>query len=189
MKISSLNSINFGKRPLLNCSIKTKSNEKFDGTLYLYDNKDGDDRMEVRESDFLEGFRLDFLRCSGDVSGFNFYVLKNDETNEIISCAKTSRRIKRYPLIEDGTYTKIEDIKENSDYIDPFYPVLGQIIKDGIEHYDRMIELPVCECVRKDMKKYKFSKKEDDAYWRLPERRFQEALTKVELRNQIDYIG
>ena len=189
MKITPLNSINFGKKPVLNCAVKLKTNEKFNATLYKLDCRNPDDREEVRSNDFLEDFRPNFLRVSKDVSGINFYVLENNENGEVVSCAETSRHIKRYPLIEDGTYTKIQSVNENKKYIDPFFPVLGQIIKEGIKHYDRGIKISDFYCDRKDMKKYKFSKTEDTDYWNIPERRFQEALTKVEQRNQIDYIG
>ena len=189
MNIAPVNNINFGKKPVLECFVKTKDNKKFDATLYKLDYKDPKDREEVRNNNFLADFRAHFLPFRKDVSGLNFYVLENNETNEIVSCAETSRRIKRYPLVEDGTYTNIESVRENKNYIDPFFSILGQIIKEGIEHYDRGIKISDFYCDRKDMKKYKFSKKEDEFEWNLPERRFQETLSKVELRNQISFYG
>lgn len=189
MNIAPVNNINFGKKPVLDCVVKTKDNKKFDATLYKLDYKNPYDREEVRSNDFLEDFRTDFLPLRKDVSGYNFYVLENNENNEIVSCAETSRHIKRYLSPEDGTYTRINNVGENKKYIDPFFTILGQIIKEGIDHYDKGVKISDFYCDRKDMKKYKFSKKENESEWNLPERRFQEALTKVELRNQINFYG
>lgn len=189
MNISPVNNINFGRKAVLSCTIKTKENEKKYATLYSLNHKDPNDREDVRSDKSLANIRETFLRFSTDVDGMKFYVLKDNETDETIASAQTSRRYN--PFLKSkykGSYTSIDEMDGNTKYFDSTGPILGKIAKDAYEHYDKNVITAFGADNRPYFDKYRFSKTEDDT-WVLPEKRYKELFNRVEQRNQIYYYG
>ncbi len=188
MKIPSINnSINFGKKAVLNCTIKNKRNEKQDATLYELDNKNYDDRELVKNEYMLARFKGDFLRYSKNADGMKFYVLENNLNNEVVSCAQTSRHVKLYDKDNCGFFTSLDEISGDNFYINPTLPIIGQIIKDSTEHYCASIVSANSEDEGEDLKKYKFSKNKYGDFV-LPDKRFSTVEDMAAKRNQIEYL-
>lgn len=186
MNISPISLTSFGKKPVFTCVVKTTpEREKKFATLYEMNSKDPNDREEYRQDPILSRMKDSFLSTSRNLWGTKFYVLKDDETNETVSAAQTSRR---YNANQDsgfeGEYTLVEELDGNRDYLNSTEPVIGQIANDAYEGYSKNIVTAFNTDEKRYLERYKFSECENGA-WVLPEKRFAELRDKINERNQV----
>ena len=118
MKISKINtSPAFAKKPLLTCKIKSSANkEENNAVLYKLNPNDKSDYCDVKYSKTAQAIFDDFKKdnCS---DYHEYYMLQNSKTQEVISCAKTSRHYRCKGANNTGFSTYIETFAENDKYI------------------------------------------------------------------------
>ena len=123
----------FGKTPVMKCSVKSaETGKKEYATLYQMDPRNGGDYNEVKSSkntrDIFFDFEQDYFNRS---SLKQYYLLKNDKTQEVIGCAETTKRMTGG--VSGGRYLQIEEISENQKYkngIEPIFAYLVHFAKD-----------------------------------------------------------
>lgn len=190
MKIS-LNSsnVNFGKTPLLKCSVKEKETQnRANATLYELDYKSASDIDEVRYSKNARSIYQDIIRANKDSkSPFHFYFLKNDKTGEVMACAETYHCYRKSGDKTEGTSTVIEELSENSKYINASEPVVSYFAKQALERYDSTVTTAF-RTEEFSLKNSKFEKTKADN-WVLPEKRFGVLIDQAEKRYQTEFIG
>ncbi|MBR1617188.1 hypothetical protein IJ670_03465 [bacterium] len=125
MKINSINNLNFQKKQVGKCQIKSAQNrEKKDCTISKFNPKNPDDFLELETSDQFWTIRSDFNRaqnqkhCSSD-----FYFIQDNNSKDFVSAVEISKH-----LSDKGEkYIAIEEIEVNDDYIDSITPILGYV--------------------------------------------------------------
>ena len=121
------------------------------------DYKNPDDKREVELSKNTHPIKNQFMSYTRDNQGYNFYVLKNDESDEVMGCAQTRRHFSRGDSrFQNTTYTIIETAGENKKYINSFAPIAAQIAKDAKEHFDSHVSTAFRIDEDVDMTKYSF---------------------------------
>ena len=188
MNITPINNINFGKKPVLDCVLKDKQDKKCYATLYKMDRRNPKDRDEICDYKELENMQDTFLGLSNNADGMNFYVLKDNETDDVIAAAQTSRHFAPCYSKYCGNYTSINEITKSGKYYNSVAPLLGQIAKDAYTSYDQNILTGINVRDTDYLKKFKFNKTEGDS-WVLPRRRFGEVIDLTTNRNQTHFYG
>ena len=189
MNIGKIQNLSFGKKPLLNCSIKNKdTKKKIEATLYSMDYRNPNDRFEMENADNAEFVKHNFLAIPNVPEGSKFYLLKNNETGETVSCAQTTKHFSN-PEDNDfsGSYVLIESAQEKPKYQDSISPVLGQIVKDAYYSFDNKI-VSALRDEDLNLVRYKFTLKPDMSMV-LPDKRFVDLLDKIEKINEIEYMA
>lgn len=178
----------FGKTKVMQCNIKnSKTNLKNSATLYKLDCLNKDDLKDLmyskNSSEILTSFLLD--RKSGK-STSDYYILCNDKTGEIVSCAQTEHRFKTTPE-NFGTYTLIRALGENKNYINPVEPLIAYIVKTACDRFDNSVysvygfdEMPV-------LKRIKFSESKLGEPF-LPSKRFNSVINKAQEHSSINFV-
>lgn len=189
MNISPISMTSFGKKPIFTCVVKTipEKKKKF-ATLYEMDSKNPDDRDEFINDSELWHMRNAFLTLKRDVNS-KFYVLRDEETNETVSSAQTSRHYNQdMNSPYEGHYTLIEELNGNRRYSNSTEPIIGQIAKDAYDGYDENILTAFDTSNKRYLERYKFVSSENGA-WLLPKKRFIEVRDKTEERGQKVYLA
>ena len=184
MNISPVNNINFGKKPVMTCIVKTLDNKKQNATLYLMDRNSDKDRAEVKNDISLIGIKNDFLGLSSIPSASKFYVLRDDNSGEVISYAETHRRQKHNDL--ENSYTIIEELKGNGNYIDSLTPVVAQIAADAYKGSDYRIETSFRREDAPTLGRQKFQEGKNEE-WVMSKRGFNDAMQRAELKNAAEF--
>lgn len=190
MKITKINSQqSFGKTALLYCQIKQESNkEKVSATLYKMDPNNKKDIDDVKYSKQTRCIYSDFLNEAGQrYPHREFYLLQNDKTGEVISCAQTSHHYRPANAKNEGFSTLIEEMNENRKYINGAEPMLAYIAKHAEERYDstvytafRLEEVP-------SLKRAKFTETKLGEFY-LPQKRYNVLIDQAEKRSQIEFL-
>ncbi len=185
--------ISFGKSPIFTCSVKQQSNDtnsknknKVHATLYKLEKNSPSDANTLFYSRTGRKLYRDFVRISNRINYADYYILQNDDTDEIISAAKTSRYY-RYDDNNEGTATLINELYYNSAYENGEEPMLAGIVKSANDVYDTSVvsaldtdELPILE-------QTKF-KRQENGVWSLPQTDFKAVTKKAEKNFHIDYF-
>ena len=98
MQINNVNSnISFGKTPVMICEVKKKKEtDRRTATLYKMDIKKHEDLNEIKYSKTARTLYPDAEKDRHYMSpGREYYLLKDDSTNEVISCASITTHIRQ----------------------------------------------------------------------------------------------
>ncbi len=182
-------SISFGKTPVMTCTVKTTGkNDKVDATLYRMNAHDSEDQRDVRFSKHTTCIKKDFDKEAGRFRPvYDFFLLTNNKTKEVIACAQTSRHFRTGDAKYNGCSTLIDEMSENRNYVNGAEPLLAYIVHQAEERYDHCVttafdrdEIPV-------LKNCKFTQlKTGD--WCIPEKRYPLLLDQAEKRENISFI-
>ena len=195
MKILSINSSPaFGKTPVMECCIKDTITKKTNNaTLYKLNPDSINDVYDVRQSKNTVSIKSDFIKSHlyGDRCN-DYYILQNDKTQEVISCAQVSHRY-RYDDAENiGLYTLATSLSENKKYINGLEPMLAYITKIAAERYDNGVyaAYSLSDTMQTSefpsLKHIKVSDAGKDGIL-IPSKRFLSFLDIAEKRSQINY--
>ncbi|MBQ8635119.1 hypothetical protein IJX73_01165 [bacterium] len=180
MQINNLSNISFGKYPILNCQVKdSKTKQKKDATLYKYDPHNVKDMKEIRQRQIPFGI---------DEMGYTkIYILEDDETKDIVSCAQTSRHYRSNNLHQAGFSTLIEDMESSKAYINPSEPLIAGLAKEAQDRSDSSIFLarPIQD-VHSISNVRMAANKLGEHY--LTERRFNSVIDKACEHSQIEFL-
>ncbi len=190
MKINSIKTKQtFCKTPVMKCKIKkTQSNEESESTLYKMDCLNKSDLDEVKYSKIARYIYYPMLNDSeNDFHYREYYILKDDNTNEVISCAQTSRHYRADNVEYPGYTTLIEEMKNNLKYVNPEEPVFAYLANHAINQYDSSLSIGFYPHNTKSLKHNNFSETKNGD-WIIPEQRFLNLIDNASKRNQIEFI-
>ena len=199
MNISRLNNCySFGKKALLTCEIKQEPNKnKVQATLYKMDPHNLSDIEDVRYSKQTRCIHFDFQRASEQrVPNKDFYILRNDKTKEVISCAQTShhyrpdqitRGFNTITFENPGLSTLIEEMNVNPNYVNGAEPLLAYIVKVAGERFDSTVYSAFDQEVVPSLKRAKFTQTKLGEFF-IPEKRYSILMDQAEKHSQIEYL-
>ena len=181
----------FGKYSVMSCQVKdVKSKENNSATLYKLNTDDGNDANDVRYSKTAQAIRDDFFDAYYHGNNYkNFYLLQNDKTGEVISCAQTSWHYRNGDIQNPGFSTVIEQLSENDKYVNSGEPMLAYIINDAsIKGFESVYSVSTPSNQSQAVARAKFSKTENEGITFMPQKSFLNFLDGAEKRSKIDYI-
>lgn len=199
MNISKLNHCNsFGKKALLTCEIKQEPNKnKVQATLYKMDPHNLSDIDDVRYSKQTMCIQSDFSKAIEQrIPNKDFYILRNDKTKEVISCAQTShhyrpdqisRGFNTITFENPGLSTLIEEMNVNPNYVNGAEPLLAYIVKAAGERFDSTVYTAFDQDVVPSLKRAKFSQTKFGEFF-IPEKRYSILMDQAEKHSQIEYL-
>ena len=199
MNISKLNNCySFGKKALLTCEIKQEPNKnKVQATLYKMDPHNLSDIDDVRYSKQTMCIQSDFSKAIEQrIPNKDFYILRNDKTKEVISCAQTShhyrpdqisRGFNTITFENPGLSTLIEEMNVNSNYVNGAEPLLAYIVKAAGERFDSTVYTAFDQDVVPSLKRAKFTQTKLGEFF-IPEKRYSILMDQAERRSQIEYL-
>lgn len=199
MNISKLNNCySFGKKALLTCEIKQgPTKNKVQATLYKMDPHNLSDIDDVRYSKQTMCIQSDFSKAIEQrIPNKDFYILRNDKTKEVISCAQTShhyrtdqisRGFNTITFENPGLSTLIEEMNVNPNYVNGAEPLLAYIVKAAGERFDSTVYTAFDQDVVPSLKRAKFSQTKLGEFF-IPEKRYSILMDQAEKHSQIEYL-
>ncbi len=199
MNISKLNNYcSFGKEPLLTCEIKQEPNKnKVQATLYKMEPHNLSDIEDIMYSKQTRCIQSDFLKSVQQRNpNKDFYILRNDRTKEVISCAQTShhyradqisRGFNTITFENPGLSTLIEEMNVNPNYVNGAEPLLAYIVKAARERFDSTVYTAFDQDVVPSLKRAKFTQTKLGEFF-IPEKRYSILMDQAERRSQIEYL-
>lgn len=187
MQINTIKSIqSFGKTPVMKCTVKSsETGNKENATLYQMDTNNRKDYYEVRSSKNTGDILSDFERDSLNRSNLRqYYLLKNDKTQEVIGCAETTKRMSGG--ISDGKYIQIEEISENKKYKNGIEPIFTYLVHFAKEIGQDAVVSIAGENIIPNMRKAKQVQVKTGEII-TPQSSFDEILNHAERRYNIEY--
>lgn len=191
MNISSnYNNLSFGKTPVMTCRVNLNDKkEKVSATVYQMDTGNFEDLREIRSSKtgrkIFNDFQRDAMQC---YPHHEYFLLKNDDTDEVICAAETSHHLRNTDDKTNGLATVIDEFALNNKYNNPAEPMLANIVKTAWERYDNSVVSSIAKDDLPDLKRASFSEtKKGD--WMIPEKRFSSMLNKAEERCQTVFLA
>ena len=136
----------FGKQALMTCEVKERGKEGTQrATLYSLDPQNASDRNDVRYSKQTFCIASDFERQQYEkFPQKEFYVVNNDKTGEVVSCAEISHHYSPMLNEKGGVYTLIEEAKLNKKYDNGEKPLLAYIARQAVDKYEEAV-IGACE--------------------------------------------
>ena len=190
MNISKTNySQAFGKQALMTCTIEEKeSKTEKPATLYKLNPNDKSDREDIFFSRHANCIARDFKKAQfKSCHPKDFYIILNDKTNEVISCAQTSHRYKPSGFPNAGQYTLIEEASENKKYKNGLEPLFAFITKQSTKQCDENIFTAFDETTIPRLENSKFLKADTGEYY-IPKANFNPVLQQTEEKYNIEYL-
>ena len=180
----------FGKQALMTCTVRENAgNKPKNATLYKLDPDNKSDRMDVNYSKYAYNIARDFNNAHKELyPKKEFFMLQNDETGEVISCAETSHRYRPVEFSHPGQYTLIEEAQENKKYNNGIEPLFAYVTKKASDKCDENIFTAFNEDSLPGIEKSEFLKTEQGAYF-VPEERFHPVLMQDEKKYNIEYLA
>lgn len=188
MKIQNISTLNFSKKAILTCQIKNaKTKEKQSATLYSYNPaRNLADKKELKSNSRTARLYFPIERSSlAQDIGFEFYALKVDDTDEVVSCAQVTHHLKPRNSKLAGLSTQIDALDTNMKFINPAEPLIAGVVKKAQERYDSFVVLTIHPEEMYGLKGIKLSEHKGDSY--IPEKRFNSIIDKSSERSQIEF--
>ena len=199
MNISKLNNCNsFGKKALLTCEIKQELNKnKVQAKLYKMDPHNLSDIDDVMYSKQTRCILPDFITSIEKLyPNKDFYLLQNDKTKEVISCAQTSHHYRpiqssngfeSITFENPGSNTLIEEMNVNQNYVNAAEPLLAYIVKSAGERFDSTVYTSFNQDFVPALKRAKFSQTKLGEFY-IPGKRYATLINQAEEHSNIEYL-
>ena len=191
MNISKINfNQSFGKQEVMTCKVKeSQQNSSKNATLYKLNPEDVNDQKDVYYSKQTICIADDFEKAPFDsfASKKDFYILTDDKSGEVISCAETSHRYRPSELPYSGQYTLIEEAKENNKYKNGLEPLFAYITKLASNNDDRFIFTAFDEETVEGLKNSKFSQIKTGEYY-ISQENFNPLIDNAEKQFKMEYF-
>lgn len=181
--------ISFGKSAVMTCTVKSADKTtKVNATLYQMNPLEREDYRDVMYSKHTTCIKSDFQRDTGHRQGmYEYYLLQNDKTGEVIACAQTSRRYRTGNAKYNGVSTLIEEMSQNRHYINGAEPVLAYLVHKAGEQFDNCVTTAFDKDEIPCLKNSKFTQlKTGD--WCIPEKRYQLLIDQAEKRENVNFL-
>ncbi len=179
----------FGKQALMTCDIKElNTNDKKSATLYKLNPENPSDIKDVFYSKHTGCIARDFEKAYyASYPQKEFYMLQNNSTGEVVSCAQTSHHYRPSALSQSGQYTLIEEAKENNKYKNAIEPLLAYITKSASDKFDESVFTAFDENTIKGLSDSSFSKADTGEYF-ISRKNFVPFIKNTEKACNIEYI-
>ena len=189
MNINSVNNlVSFGKQPVMKCTVKDVETKKvMPATLYKMDPSKSSDLFEVEKSKNTRDITFHFKRDNALGLNFrNYYLLKNDKTQEVVGCAETENHYSPRNNGAGGFVMLVGELSENKKYLNGKEPILTFLMNEARKSGQNAIVTCSDENVAPNMKQLKPVQLNTGEYY-IPASRFDNALTHGEKRYNISY--
>lgn len=183
-------SINFGKKAVMTCTVKSADKKtKVDATLYKMNPSEKEDYKDVMYSKHTTCIKPDFVRDIGNNQGrYEYYLLQNDKTKEVIACAQTSRHYRTGKSAYNGASTLIDEMNQNRNYINGAEPVLAYLAHKAASQFDTCVTTAFDKDEVPCLKNSKFTQlKTGD--WCIPEKRYHLLIDQAEKRENVSFLA
>ena len=190
MKIQSVNQMHsFGKIPVMTCEIKQKDiNQKKRSTLWKMDPKNSQDETEIRYSKHAKSIYSDFSNDRTKIHPYHeYFLLKDNETNEVIAAAMTSHHYRTGNIKFPGYTTLVEELENNKKYLNPSEAVMAYIVSKAFDRFDDSVSTAFYNDEPSSLKSIMFSQT-DNGDWIMPEKRYMDFIDRAQKRYRIDFI-
>ena len=183
------NNISFGKEALMTCQIKDKKNqERHNAVLYKLDPENLSDVQDVYFSKQTNCIYNDFMLAgTTKYQDKEFFIIQNDKTKEVISCAETSHRFSPFDNDKLNQYTLIEEAKGNKKYIGGIEAMFAYITQQALDRYDNSVVTAFDEETVPELETSKFSKTKTGEYY-IPLQEFGTVIDQAEKQYHIEYL-
>ena len=186
----SANSMNvaFGKTPIMSCKVKRQEgNKPVDATLYRLDSGSLADYDDVCRSKTAKVLLPHYAQSTQRNKNNDFYLLQDDQTQEVICAAETSHHFRTTKDRFEGTSTVIDEFKTNKNYANAAEPVIAHIVNKAGQQFDKSVVSALHEEEMPTLKHAKFSKTKNGDYL-MPEKRFDNFADRAEKKFSIEYF-
>ena len=181
--------ISFGKTPVMTCTVKSSDKKtKVDATLYKINPYNREDYKDVMYSKHTLCMKPDFSKDAGMLyPRFEYYLLQNNKTKEVIACAQTSKHYRTGNRAYTGSSTLIDEMHQNQNYINGGEPLLAFLVHQAENRYDKSVTTAFDKDEVPCLRNCKFTQlKTGD--WCIPEKRYQQLIDQAEKRENISFI-
>lgn len=186
-----IQSISFGKTPVMTCTVKNKEEKgKQSATLYKMDTQNYNDYKEIMYSKNARCLHRGFEEDRDSFYPIHeYYLLKNDKTDEVISCAQTSRHYRTGEAKYSGFSTLINEMGENKKYANGAEPIVSYLVKNAGERQDESVSTAFDQDeIQTSLKRSKFTQLKTGE-WVLPQKRYQALIEQAEKREDVNFIA
>ena len=183
-------SISFGKKEVMTCTVKSADKKtSVNATLYQMEPTRREDYKDVMYSKHTTCIKPDFLSDTGHFQPFyEYYLLQNDKTKEVIACAQTSRHYRTGKAAYTGPSTLIEEMNQNLNYINGAEPVLAYLAHKAASQFDTCVTTAFDKDEVPCLKSSKFTQlKTGD--WCIPEKRYHLLIDQAEKRENVSFLA
>ena len=190
MKINNIiSNINFGKTPVMKCCIKSKDTKEHHlATIYQLDAKNNKDLSEVFYSKQAICLYPSMLKDNRRYyPSSEYYIMKDDRTDEVISCTKTSRHYRRDNVEFPRLTTLIEELNTNPKYINSAEPMFAFLAQKAFNRFDESLTTASYPENPTILKRAKFTQTKNGD-WVLPEKRFNNLIDTAQKRSNIEFL-
>ena len=131
----------FGKTAVMECRVKESANKLGENaTLYKLNTDSTGDFYDVVRSKNTTCILNDYVKAYKYGNSLSeYYILQDDYTGEVISCAQVSRRYRNSNKENPGNCTFISAMSENKKYLNGAEPILAYMTKVAAERYDKSL--------------------------------------------------
>ncbi len=173
MKIQNISSAqSFGKVPVMYCKVqKNNSENKTRATLYQLNIFDYKDIGFAKYSKTSLRFLQDMINDKRNDFPKEYFIMTNDRTGEVISCAETSNHLRVSGDKNTVKYLLINEYNQNGNYIRPDIPMFAFFAKKANATGNSNIAIGTSNIDEKTLKKSGFSQTKNSE-WYMPQRRF-----------------
>ncbi len=180
---------NFGKKAVMTCEIgRQYSHDKKPSTLYAMSPRNINDEQEIKYSRHARNIYGDFIKDKlQNQSANEYYLLKDDETNEVIAAVMTSHHYRPDNVVSPGKTTLICELEDNIKYMNPAEPVMAYVINRANKRFDSSVSVGFYTEQPSMLEKLTFSKTENGD-WIMPETRFVNFVDNAQKKYSINFI-
>jgi len=173
MKIQNISSAqSFGKTPVMVCSVRRAGNrEKTRATLYQLDVSDTRDIADVRYSKTALCMLKDMMNDKYSSLPKEYFIMTDDRTGEVISCAETSNHIRVSDDKLSGKYLLVNEFNQNGGYIRPDIPMFAFFAQKSFWGRNSNIVMGTSNFEEKTLKRTGFSQAKNGE-WFMNNRRY-----------------
>ena len=189
MKIANNYSLNFGKQAILTCNmIKKATQQRQEATLYKYDAREYEDAVEIDSMEQIPLYvRRDFINENCYGGGSSIYVLQDNDTEDVISYAQTTRHIGLDRNKNQIHKTHIDEIEASYSYVNAAEPLVAGITCDSSKTIDERVVFALRKEDVPSLKSIKLSETELGELY-IPKKRYNSIMHKAQERSQIEYL-
>lgn len=181
--------LSFGKEAVMTCEVKRRdTNKRTPATLYKMNPKLYADRQEVNFSKHARCISQYFTKeISRHYPVNDYFLLKDDNSDEVISAAMSSHHYKTGDNTFNGYTTLVSEYEDNIKYVSPLEPVFAYMVKTADRRFDDTVSVGFYSESIPFFKSLKFSQiKNGD--WVIPKKRYDDFLDRAEKRFNIDFL-
>lgn len=187
MRIQNISSAqSFGKTPVMYCKIKRADNrEKTRATLYKLDIFDHRDITYAKYSNTSLRFLHDMINDKRNSQPKDYFLMTDDKTGDVISCAETSNHLRVSNDKISGKYLLINEYNQSGNYIRPDVPMFAFFAQKAASGGNGNIAIGTPNIEESTLKKDGFLQAQNTE-WYMPHTRYSGIIA---LAKKFNFVG